>query len=64
MNGHTKAYGRIWIEAGYPPEYHPSENPYITGKLVPFRAAVLAATPEQQQQLEASDVSGEVKHDR
>jgi hypothetical protein len=51
LNGHSKAYGRIWIEAGYPPEYHPCENPYITGKLVPFRAAVLAATPEQQQQL-------------
>ena len=51
LNGHSKTYGRIWIEAGYPPEYHPSENPYITDKLVPFRAPVCAATQEQQQQL-------------
>jgi hypothetical protein len=51
LNGHTQTYGRMWVETGCPAEYHPSENPYITDKLVPFRAAVCAATQEQQQQL-------------
>jgi hypothetical protein len=51
LNGHTKTYGRIWVETGCPAAYHACENPYITDKLVPFRAAVCAATKEQQQQL-------------
>jgi ParB-like chromosome segregation protein Spo0J len=50
LRGHSRAYGRMWIEAGCPDEYHPSENPYITEKLVPFRAAAKATTREQREQ--------------
>jgi hypothetical protein len=50
LRGHTQTYGRMWVEAGCPSELHPNEHFTSTEKLVPFRAAAKAATPEQRQQ--------------
>ena len=47
LKGHTKTYGRMWVEAGCQAKFHPAENPYITERLVPFRAAALTVTPQQ-----------------
>lgn len=49
-SGHTKTYGRDWVEAGCPDEPLPSEHFIFTEKLVPFRAAVRAATGEEREQ--------------